>query len=94
MFPKPTNKYINTVIKYYEHYFNLAWYGKLISTILTATQVSKAAGIDNLSGRFLKDGAKVLPKPISDLRNLSINCERFYDNCKVAKFKLLFKKGS
>ena len=32
-----------------------------ILTILKATQLSKAAGIDNLSGRFLKDGAKVYP---------------------------------
>ena len=38
-----------------------------ILTILKTTQVSKAAGIDNLSGCFLKDGAKVLSKPINDL---------------------------
>ena len=66
MFPKPTNKYsINSVIKYYEHtilsdYFDLASVSEnSILTILKATQVSKAAGIDNISGRFLKDGAKV-----------------------------------
>ena len=77
--PKPTNKYsINSIIKYYEHmilgdYFHLASVSEnSILTILKATQVSKAAGIDNLSGRFLKDGAKVLSKPISDLCNLSI----------------------
>ena len=79
MLPKPTNKYsINTVIKYYEHmilgdHFHLASVSKnSILTILKATQVSKAAGIDNLPGRFLKDGTKVLSKPISDLCNLSI----------------------
>ena len=54
MLPKPTNKYsINTVIKYYEHmilgdYFHLASVSEnSILTILKATQVSKAAGIDN-----------------------------------------------
>ena len=54
MLPKPTNKYsINTVIKYYEHmilgdYFHLASVlENSILTILKATQVSKAAGIDN-----------------------------------------------
>ena len=74
MLPKPTNKYsINSVIKYYEHmiqsdYFHLASVSEnSILTILKATQVSKAAGIDNISGRFLKDGAKVLSKPISNL---------------------------
>ena len=101
MLPKPTNKYsINSVIKYYEQlfpsdYFHLTSVSKnSILTILKATQVSKAAGIDNLSGRFLKDGAKVLSKPISDLCNLSIISEKFPDPCKVAKLKPLYKKGS
>ena len=64
MLLKPTNKYsINTVIKHYQHvilgdYFHLAFVSEnSILTILNATQVSKAAGIDNISGRFLKDGA-------------------------------------
>ena len=101
MLPKPTNKYsINSVIKYYEHmilgdYFHLASVSEnSILTILKTTQVSKAAGIDNLSGRFLKDGAKVLSKPISDLCNLSITSEIFPDPCKVAKLKPLCKKVS
>ena len=53
MFPKPANKYsINTVIKYYEHmilgdYLHLASVLETpILTIVKATQVSKAAGID------------------------------------------------
>ena len=99
MLPKPTNKYsINSVIKYYEHmilgdYFHLASVSESsILTISKATQVSKAAGIDNLSGRFLKDGA--LFKPISDLCNLSITSEKFSDFCKVAKLKPLYEKGS
>ena len=45
---------------------------KLVLTILKATQVSEAAGINNLSGRILKIGAKALSKIISDLCNLSI----------------------
>ena len=101
MLPKPTNKYsINSVIKYYEHmiigdYFHLASVSEnSVQTIFKATQVSKASGIDNLSGRFLKDEAKVLPKPISDLCNLSITSGKFPDPCKVAKLKPLYKKGS
>ena len=45
-------------------------------------------------GCFLKDGAKFLSKPISDLWNLSITPERFPDSCKIAKFKSLYKKVS
>ena len=37
----------------------------------------KAAGIDNLSVRFLKDGAVVLALPISELRNLSMKRSKF-----------------
>ena len=61
--------------------------------IQVSTQVSKAAGLDSLSGRFLKDG-KFLAKPISDLCNLSINSKKFPGSCKVAKLWPLYKKGS
>ena len=43
-------------------------------TFLENTKVSKAAGLDNLSGRFLKHGAKVLAKPISNSSKFSITC--------------------
>ena len=54
---------------------------------------SKAAGIDKLSGRFLKDGADILAKPVSALCNLSISRGVFPSACKVAKLKPIFKKG-
>ena len=99
MLPKAPNKYsINTAIKYYEHmiqgcHFNLTSVSdNSILTILKATQISKAAGLDNLSGRILKDGAKFLAKPICDLCNLSINSGKFPDLGKVAKLKPLYKK--
>ena len=95
------NKYsVNTVIKYYEYviqdtHFNLASVSKnLILTILKSTQLSKAAGLDSLSGRFPENGAKFLAKPIKDLCNLSINPEKFPDICKVAKLRPLYRKGS
>ena len=69
--------------------FNLASVSEnSILTILKSIQVSKAAG------HFLKDGAKFLAKPLSDLCNLSINSEKFPDLCKVVKLKPLYKKGS
>ena len=56
------------------YHFDLASVSKnLILTLLKATQVSKAAGLHSLSGQFLKDGAKFLAKPVSDICNLSIN---------------------
>ena len=101
MLPKALNKcYINLVIKCYEHmiqgsHFNLTSVSEnSILTILKSTQVSKATGLDGLSGCFLKYRAKFLAKPISDLYNLSINSEKLPDSCKVAKCRPLYKKGT
>ena len=55
---------------------------------------SKAVGLDNLSVRFLKDGATELEPPITMLINLSISKSTFPDQCKIAKLKPLFKKVS
>ena len=54
---------------------------------------SKAAGIDRLSGRFLKDGANALVKPIKDICNLSISLNKSPSAFKLAKVKPIFKKG-
>ena len=62
--------------------------------LLKDMTVDKAAGIDNLSGKFLKDGANILAKPISELCNLSIKYSLFPTDCQIAKLKPLFKKGS
>ena len=99
--PKPPNKIsLNTVFQHYKGIiqsgsFNLATVSEnTILTILKNTKVNKAAGLDNLSGRFLKDGAKVLAKPITDIYNLSIASGKFPDSCKSAKLKPIYKKGS
>ena len=55
---------------------------------------SKVPGIDDLSGIFLKDGAALLPMPLTQLCNLSISSGRFPNTCKIAELKPLFKKGS
>ena len=65
-----------------------------IEKILRSTDIRKAAGIDDLSGRFLKDGSRVLSKPTSELCNLSIKLGSFPGSRKIAKLKPLFKKGS
>ena len=43
---------------------------------------------------FLKDGSRVLLKPISELWNFSIKSGSFPDSCKIGKLKPLFIKGS
>ena len=65
-----------------------------IVKILQNMKESKAAGIDNINGRFLKDGAKIMAKPIAQLCNLSLTLSLFPSCCKIAKLKPLFKKGS
>ena len=50
----------------------------------------KAPGINNLSGKFLKDRANIQAKPISKICNLSIK----YSDCQIAKLKPLFKQDS
>ena len=60
-----------------------------ILSILKGLNPSKAAGIDNLSGKFLKDGAHVLARPISQLCNLSIKLNSLPRSCKIAKVKPL-----
>ena len=53
-------------------------------------EISKASGIDKLPGRFLKDSAKILSKPISEIFNLSIFHGISLNACKT---KPIFKKG-
>ena len=65
-----------------------------VTKLLEEINPSKAVGIDNLSGRFLKDGASTLATPMTALCNLSIKSFKFPDKCKIAKLKALYKKGS
>ena len=62
--------------------------------LLQELNPSKSAGIDNLTGKFLKEGAPVLASPITDLINLSISLSSFPDDCKIAKLKPLYKKDA
>ena len=65
-----------------------------ILKLLEGINPSKAAGLDKIIGRFLKEGANVLALPITHICNLSIQLSVFPDKCKQAKLKPLFKKGS
>ena len=66
---------------------------KTISDILKELKTNNATGIDNLSGRFLKDGSKVLATLIAQIYNLSIKLSTVPAECKIAKLRPLYKKG-
>ena len=75
--PYPPEKYnLQSVIRYYS-IFTMSVDFCLSNTseekvlkIMTNIESSKGAGVDKLFGRFLKDGANILAKPISELCNL------------------------
>ena len=72
-------------------------FSKKILSILKGLNPPKTADIDNLSGKFLKDGADILARPISQLCYLSIKLNSFPRSFKIAKplkVKPLFTKGS
>ena len=99
--PPPPNKYgIDSVKKIYKN-LNITTKFQLKPTtedivlkLLKNIDISKAAGVDNLPGRLLKDGAVILAKPITKICNFSIKLKFFPDPCKLAKLKPIFKKGS
>ena len=101
--PPPSLRFgLNSVQQYYENILNYPkskFKFNVVSeeTVLKLLQdldENKAAGLDNLSGKFLKDGATVLAKPISQVCNLSIKYSIFPSDCKIAKLKPLLKTAS
>ena len=99
--PPPSLKFgLHSVWQYYEKilkYPNSKFKFNFVSeeTVLKLLQdldENKAAGLDNLSGKFLKDGATVLAKPISQVYNLFIKYSIFPSDCEIAILKPLFKK--
>ena len=62
---------------------------KTILDFLKELKTNKATGINNLSGRFLKDVSKVLATPLAQICNLSIKLLTVPDECKIAKLKPL-----
>ena len=100
--PSPPNKFGKESIKTYYQRLNLS--RKVFSLQATTTSAvqklledinpSKSAGLNNLTGKFLRNSASVLAAPISDLCNLSLSLSVFPDDCKIAKLKPIYKKES
>ena len=98
--PNAPNKYdIESVFQYYSKFIIEKPYHwkkfceEEVFKIVQNTDILKSASIDNLSGKFLKDGAEILAKPLSEICNLSITSRVFPNACKDAKLKPIFKKG-
>ena len=63
-----------------------------IKKILLSLDTSKAAGMDQIPAKFLRDNAEVLALPLGNTINLSIKLSTFLEECKIAKLKPIFKK--
>ena len=61
--------------------------------ILLSLNTSKAVGMDQIPAQFLRDGAEVFPLPLGNIK-LSIKLSTLPEECKIAKLKLIFKKGA
>ena len=100
--PLPTNRFGgDSVKKYYKplklenNHFSFRYCTQdEVFKLLKEIDHSKAVWLDNIGGKFLKEGAEELSRPISQLINLSIKNSTFPDQCKIAKLKALYKKGS
>ena len=89
-FSNSPNKFdINSVHHYYKNIelkdnFNLnLTTEKKVLEVLQFIDISKAAGIDKISGRFLKDGANILAKPITKICNIFISLGVFPRTAKL-----------
>ena len=60
----------------------------------TILNLLKKCDINKAPDRFLKDGADILSIRITEICNISIKLSHFPKNCKLAKLKPLYKKGT
>ena len=63
-----------------------------ILKLLKSMDEEKAAAVDNLSGKFLKNGTSILAKPISQICNLFIKYSQFPIDYKIANLKPILQK--
>ena len=98
--PPSRNKYgIHSINKFYKDlYITTKFQLKqttedVILELSKIIEISMAAGIDNVPGRFLKDGAVILAKPVTKIC-FDIKSGIFPDPCKLTKLKSLFKEDS
>ena len=67
---------------------------EVIKKILLRLDTSKAARIDHIPAKFLRDGAEALTLPLRNKANLAIKLSIFSVEYKIVKLKPIFKKGA
>ena len=65
-----------------------------VKKILLSHDTSKAAGMDQIPAKFLRNGAEVLALPLRNIINLSIKESTFPEEYTIAKSQPIFKKGT
>ena len=64
-----------------------------VDKLLKSLNVSKSTGCDNISAKFLRDGAHVIVTPLTYIINLSLKTSSVPIDFKTARVVPLFKKG-
>ena len=92
--PAAVNKFgLHSIVVYYKNVLHLQENRFTFQTIesssvlelLKNVEVNKVGGMDNISGRFLKDGVDILAITVTQIYNLFIKLSHFPNNCKLAK---------
>ena len=91
---RSTQSYYDKHYRNRKNFFFTECYDEQVKKILQNFNITKAAGIDSLNSRFLKDGAEILSTPLKQICNLSLKLSTFPKEWNIAKLKALFKKGS
>ena len=66
---------------------------KEIENHISALDVNKSCGYDNISARLLRDASHFISLPLSHIFNLSLQEGKFPDALKIAKVTPIYKKG-
>ena len=65
---------------------------EVIKQILLSLDTSRGPGMYQIPLKFLREGEEVSALPLRNI-NLSIKLSTFPQECKIAKLKVIFKKG-
>ena len=99
--PRPKRKFgIKTTREYYKEirnkYEDFVLHNVDITSvekILKNLNVGTVSGINQISTRFLKDGAPVIAIYVANIIDMSIKLDTILSQCKIARIKPLFKKS-
>ena len=91
--PRAPNKFTSHTAKNYYAMQHIQWLWifkrteEVIKKILLSIDTSKAAEMDQIPAKFLRDVAEVLALPLRNIINISMKLSTFPEECKIAKLK-------